>query len=346
MSKTLEIGFFIVWTAVTVLVSYWLGQASYSWMPPQATAEAQQIDSLFSFLVTLGAVVFFAIFGMIGHSILVCRAPVGDFSEGHPSRGNGWLELLWTGIPVVLVLWIAVQGLHVYDLLDLEGLSAIARPSGNSALAAQKTAAPAATIETIEVTVKQWAWAFHYPKQNITSATLHLPAHQRVRLALKSEDVLHGFYVPAFRIKQDIIPNQDISLVISPTLEGQYRLSDSQFSGAYFALMEADVLVDSPADYQQWLAQGGPQSTLNAEQNFDWVTADLSASEQADPPNLWGHHWAVKTLSPLQRAAMRAAPSPADTFAKNASKSSSEKPSKNSSENLSKTLSENPIKKS
>ena len=329
MSKPLEIGFFVIWTAITIFISYWLGQMSYSWMPPQATAEAQQVDGLFSFLVTLGSVIFLAVFGMIGHSVLVCRAPAGDFSEGHPSRGNGWLELLWTGIPVVLVLWVGVQGLHVYTLLDLEGLSAIAHshPTGHSALTAQTIAAPSPnieTIETIEVTVKQWAWAFRYPKQNITSATLHLPVNQRVRLTLQSEDVLHGFYVPAFRIKQDIIPNQRISLVVSPMLEGQYRLNDSQFSGAYFALMEADVFVDSPADYQQWLAQGGQASAQNSEQRLDWITADLSANEQANPPNLWGQHWALKTLSPLQRAAMRATPSDTDPFARNPAENSSE----------------------
>lgn len=323
MFKVLEIGFFIVWTAITILISYWLGQASYSWMPPQATAEAQHVDSLFSFLVTLGSAIFLAVFGMIFHSILVCRAPAGDFSEGHPARGNAWIELFWTGVPVLLVLWIGVQGFQVYSLLDLEGLSTIshAHPKGNPATATQFVADSAMVktgaetgAETIEVTVKQWAWAFHYPDKNVTSSTLHLPVNQRVHLILKSEDVLHGFYVPAFRIKQDIIPNHPIDFTFSPTLEGQYRLNDSQFSGAYFALMEADVSVESAADYQKWLSQAASGS--DSSQSLELV-ADLSADERANPPNLWGQRWAIKTLSPLEWAAMKAVPSAADTFAEN-----------------------------
>ena len=332
MFKVLEIGFSIVWTAATILISYWLGQASYSWMPPQATLEAQHVDRLFSFLVTLGSMIFLAIAGMIGHSILVCRAPAGDFSEGHPARGNAWIEILWTGVPVLLVLWIAVQGFQVYSLLDLEGLSTIshAHPKGNSATSAQTTSAQLVansdTAETasatIEVTVKQWAWAFRYPDKNITTSALHLPVNQRVHLILKSEDVLHGFYVPAFRIKQDIIPNHPIDFTFSPMLEGQYRLNDSQFSGAYFALMEADVFVESAADYQQWLSQAALDSTLStlrsdSAQNLELVATDLSAAERANPPNLWGQRWAVKTLSPAEWAAMKAAPPTADAFAKN-----------------------------
>lgn len=114
-------------------------------------------------------------------------------------------------------------------------------------------------IEHVEVHSRQWAWEFRYPNQNVTSTELHLPTNHRVKLALQSEDVLHGFYIPAFRLKQDIIPNQTIDFEFTPIREGKYRLRDSQYSGTYFAAMQADVVVESPEAYQQWLAKAAAQ---------------------------------------------------------------------------------------
>ena len=126
---------------------------------------------------------------------------------------------------------------------------------------------------TIEVVAKQWAWDFHYPNKDITHE-LHLPVNRQVRLILKSEDVLHGFYVPEFRIKQDIIPSRDIPFQFIPSRVGKYKLHDSQLSGTYFAINEADVYVDTVDDYQKWLAQTGSENT----------TFNLAASEYANSP--------------------------------------------------------------
>lgn len=321
ISRALEIAFFTVWTAITVLVSYWLGQQAFGWMPPQATQEAEAVDHLFSFLVTLGSVVFLGVFGMIAHSIAVCRAQPGDFSEGHPSRGSGKLELLWTVIPTVLVIWIGIQGLHIYSLLDIHGLAlahslepstqpiavlasqpAYASNLGQDIAQASKplTKPLANPTPVIEVTAKQWAWSFRYPDQNITTSELHLQVNQPIRLSLDSKDVLHGFYVPAFRIKQDIIPNDNIELVVTPKLAGKYRLHDSQFSGTYFSLMESDVFVDTPEAYQQWLAA----AALHPAKRFS--KDDLAIAEQANPPNLWGQHWAVNAPDAFFKSALKA----------------------------------------
>ena len=110
-------------------------------------------------------------------------------------------------------------------------------------------------IEDIDVIAKQWAWVFHYPERNITSTELHLPADHRIHLSLASEDVLHGFYIPAFRVKQDIIPNETLDFEFTPTREGKYLLTDSQYSGTYFATMQADVVVESADDFHHWLAK-------------------------------------------------------------------------------------------
>ncbi|MEO0932976.1 MAG: cytochrome c oxidase subunit II, partial [Cyanobacteria bacterium J06641_2] len=112
---------------------------------------------------------------------------------------------------------------------------------------------PIKDSEKIEVISKQWAWIFNYPQQNISSTELHLPVNKPAYLTLQSEDVIHGFYIPAFRVKQDVIPGEIINFQFTPILEGKYRLRDSQYSGTYFAAMQADVVVESPEKYQEWL---------------------------------------------------------------------------------------------
>jgi cytochrome c oxidase subunit 2 len=89
----------------------------------------------------------------------------------------------------------------------------------------------------------------------VSSTELHLPVDQPLTFRLVSEDVLHGFYIPAFRLKQDVIPGRAINFNLTPTRIGRYRLRDSQFSGTWFAANQADVVVDSQADYQAWLNQ-------------------------------------------------------------------------------------------
>ena len=107
-------------------------------------------------------------------------------------------------------------------------------------------------IGPIDVIARQWSWEFIYP-DGVRSSELHLPINQRANFQLSSEDVLHGFYIPAFRLKQDIIPGSVISYSITPTREGRYRLRDSMFSGAYFSHNQTDVIVESEQAYNTWL---------------------------------------------------------------------------------------------
>jgi cytochrome c oxidase subunit 2 len=131
---------------------------------------------------------------------------------------------------------------------------------------AQPPMAPPSNINTVEVTARQFSWTFRYPEANVASTELHLPVNQPVRFSLTSEDVLHGFFVPEFRLKQEMIPQRTIDIVLTPILEGDFTLHDSQLSGTFFALMDADVVVESEASYQQWLTQVAslpPEPALN-----------------------------------------------------------------------------------
>ncbi|WP_013334471.1 cytochrome c oxidase subunit II [Gloeothece verrucosa] len=249
--------------ALDLIISRWIGQQSYSWMPPEATAEARRVDELFSFLVTAGAFIYIGVISVILYSILFFRAKEDDYSEGHPGRGNWKIEVLWTVIPIILVMWLAIQSYSIYGELDISGLSKLVQlvnPLEKAAYAksfdhqsnSRQEVSNQKVDEDIQVFVKQWQWYFRY-KNGLETHELHLPLNETVRLVMNSLDVIHGFYVPEFRLKQDIFPNRTITFVFSPTRAGKYRLQDSQFSGTYFSLMQANVYVESPQEYNQWL---------------------------------------------------------------------------------------------
>jgi cytochrome c oxidase subunit 2 len=115
----------------------------------------------------------------------------------------------------------------------------------------------------IEVIARQWSWEFVYPN-GVRSTELHLPVNRMATFNLVSLDVLHGFYIPAFRLKQDLIPGSEIRYRLTPTREGRYRLRDSQFSGGYFASNQTDVVVESEAAYAAWLEQAALRPLLPA----------------------------------------------------------------------------------
>jgi cytochrome c oxidase subunit 2 len=267
-----------------VLSSHWLGQQSYGWLAPAASLEAEEVGHLFSFLVTLASIVFLGVVGMMLYSMLVYRAARGDLDDGPAIRGNTRLEVTWTVIPILLVLWIASYSFNIYQRMSILGPLPLTHLHLLPAQAAQARELPTAEAipsqpldEPIEVIARQWSWTFRYPDQNVSSTELHLPVNQRVQLMLSSEDVLHGFYVPNFRIKQDIVPNRTIELKFTPSKVGTYTLHDSQFSGTYFALMQAQVIVEPPEAYGQWLARAAEKPAA--------ITTDPATSEHTQPAN-------------------------------------------------------------
>lgn len=242
-----------------LVISLWVGQQAYHWMPPQASAESVLVDDLFSFMTTLGSFIFLGVMGTLLYAILFQRAAKYDASDGPPVEGNVTLEIVWTAIPVVLVIWIATVSYQTYDRMSILG-AMTPKAMGMAvaeAMPQDQTVAPRESPgnRPINVYARQWAWEFHYPDQEIRTTELHLPVNQRARLLLSSEDVLHGFFVPAFRIKQDIVPGREIAFEFTPIREGRYRLRDSEYSGTYFAANQTNVVVESEHAYQQWLTQ-------------------------------------------------------------------------------------------
>lgn len=279
------------------LISLWMGQAAYTWFPPQASAESILVDNLFSFLVTLGTFIFLGVVGTLTYSILFQRAEKYDYSDGPHIEGNVKLEIIWTAIPFALVIWIAAYSYQVYNQMSILGpmehSHGAMMATADAAELAEVSDRKSEEVEKIQVLARQWSWEFHYGNgiSDVSSTELHLPNNRRVKLVLHSEDVLHGLFIPAFRVKQDVIPGRDIDFEFTPIREGKYRLRDSQYSGTYFAAMQTDVVVESPESYQKWLADAS--SSLPA------TAYNRAASEYAKRANATSWATVVPAAPPV-----------------------------------------------
>ena len=258
ISRVALVGLF-GWIALLVLVSWWVAKVSYQWLPVQASTAAPLVDGLFSFETGIGTFVFAAVVSVMAWVIVMHRAEKYDESDAEPIEGNTRLEVIWTAIPFVLVMAIAVYAMRVNTSLGVLG------PMEHIHLAnpiEDQGGYPADRLpaEQVEVIARQWSWEFRYLDANVSSTELHLPVDQPVTFRLVSDDVLHGFYIPAFRLKQDVIPGRAINFNLTPSREGRYRLRDSQFSGTWFAANQADVVVESTEAYQAWLQRASSQA--------------------------------------------------------------------------------------
>ena len=236
-----------------------MGQQAYKWLPPQASSEAVLVDKLFSFMTAVGTFIFIGVVGTLLYSVIFQRAAKYDNSDGPPIEGNIKLEVIWTAVPIILILWIGTVSYKTYDQMSLlesfapSVMATVDTVPGESRKPVPGDISPSDNPPPIEVHSRQWSWEFRYPEQDVSSTELHLPVNQRARFKLTSDDVLHGFYVPAFRVKQDIIPGREIDFSFTPIREGRYRLRDSEYSGTYFASNQTHVVVESEADFQNWL---------------------------------------------------------------------------------------------
>ncbi|MFN9694482.1 MAG: cytochrome c oxidase subunit II [Synechococcaceae cyanobacterium] len=245
--------------ALNLAISLWVRAQVPHWLPVQASSAAPHVDGLFALETAIGMFLFLGCLEVILWTVLFNRADKYDLENGAPIEGNWSLEIVWTIIPFVIVMAIAWHTMGVND--TLANLGGKERVSGDQqALQVAGSAAidrPAA-IGPIEVIARQWSWEFVYP-DGLRSAELHLPVDRPAQFELVSLDVLHSFFIPAFRLKQDIIPGSVIRYRLTPTRIGTYRLRDAMFSGGYFASNQTNVVVQSEADFAAWLNQAARQ---------------------------------------------------------------------------------------
>ncbi len=271
-----------LWVGLLLLISLWVAGQSFRWLPVQASNAAPLVDGLFSFETGIGTFVFLGVISVMGWVMLVHRAEKYDESDAEPIEGNTRLEVIWTAIPLVLVMAIAWYAIQINTELGVLG------PMEHIHLRSpleQQGGYPGDRLpaEQVEVIARQWSWEFRYPGEQVSSTELHLELDRPVTFRLVSEDVLHGFFIPAFRLKQDVIPGRAIDFSLTPTRVGRYRLRDSQFSGTWFAANQADVVVETAADHAAWLKQAAAAPL----QRGLSVAADEYADRQINPHGGW-----------------------------------------------------------
>ena len=156
-------------------------------------------------------------------------------------EGNVKLEVIWTILPLILVLAIASYATNVNYKLENLGSKTKYNYDQEVPFVQEKKAFDFGPIDVIS---RQWNWEFIYPN-GIHSSELHLPINKRTNFRLITDDVIHSFYIPAFRLKQDIIPGSVITYSLTPTRKGVFRLRDAMFSGAYFSQNQTNVIAVS-----------------------------------------------------------------------------------------------------
>ena len=202
---------------------------------------AGRVDALYLFLVALTAAMSILIFAMVLVFMVKYRRRDPN-SIGARIHGGMILEIVWTIIPLFIVMGIFVWGTGIFF--------AFARP-------------PAETMN-VYVVGKQWMWKFQHLDGQREINELHVPVGRAVKLIMTSEDVIHDVFVPAFRVKADVIPGRYSHLWFEATKAGEYHLFCAEYCGTKHSGMIGKVVVMEPRDYQAWLASGVQEGSLAA----------------------------------------------------------------------------------
>jgi cytochrome c oxidase subunit 2 len=223
---------FAATVALTAAISVVMLQIS--WDGQQASTAAPKIDTLLDVMIVLSSFVFALVMVMLFYALWKFKAKPGDESDGEPIHGNTRLEVAWTLIPTIIVLFGAGYSWSV--LSDIEE--------------------PAKDPLTVDVFSQQYAWSFGYPgKGNAYSqGELHVPLDRQVHFKMHSLDVIHSFWVPEWRIKKDNVPGITTTAIVTPDRPGTYQLICTELCGFGHAAMRAEVVVEPPADFRKWIA--------------------------------------------------------------------------------------------
>jgi cytochrome c oxidase subunit II len=226
------VGILVILMAILI----YFGLDSAGLMPVEASAQAVDIDWMWNLEVMAMSFLFSLIVVPLVYSLIVFRRKKGDTTDAEHMEGNTRLEIAWTIVPLFIVM--------AYAYLGAVNLAETRRVD------------PEAMV--VKVTGLQWSWTFEYPAVNglaVVSDELHIPVGKQVLLRMTSNDVIHSFWVPEFRVKQDLVPGRITELRVTPTLEGNYKVRCAELCGTSHAYMEKPVVVSSQEDFDAWMTQ-------------------------------------------------------------------------------------------
>jgi cytochrome c oxidase subunit 2 len=230
-------------TAVAILVP---------WLPDQASKEGERIDFVFWFVTSICIAIFSVVASVSVYSLVKFRAKPDDDSDGPPIHGHTGIEIVWTVIPLVLVLMMIVVSSVALAMNDREPKNAM----------------------RVEILGQQFAWTVAYPpagapedtdgficftrgsgqvdKRCKRSPTLRLPLDRTARLHLTARDVIHSFWVPQFRQKQDAVPGLSTEITVTPTKVGNFPFICTELCGLGHPLMRTRAIVMPQAEFNRW----------------------------------------------------------------------------------------------
>lgn len=197
--------------------------------PEQASSLAQEVDLLYFFLIAVSVFFTILIVGVLIFFIVRYKRR-SDADRPEEVHGNTLLEITWSVIPLLLTMIMFGWGVSVF----------------------YKKYRPPADAMEILVTGKQWMWKLQHPSGRSEINELHVPLGQPIKLTMTSEDVIHSFYIPAFRVKSDVLPGRYTTLWFKPTKLGRYHLFCAEYCGTEHSRMRGSVYVLTPHEYERW----------------------------------------------------------------------------------------------
>jgi cytochrome c oxidase subunit II len=228
---------------------------------------AGQVDALYIYLLLVAGVMTALIFLSVLVLAIKYRRSAGH--EAQPIEGSTLLEITWSIIPLMVMMSFFVWGAVIYF----------------------RERTPPADATEVYVVAKQWMWKIEHMEGQREINELHVPTGQNIKLIMTSQDVIHSFFVPAFRLKQDVLPGRYTTLWFKATVPGRYHLFCAEYCGTMHSGMGGDIVVMEPRDYAQWMA-GGPSAPLQDTGKALFSTLGCATCHRSDiqgrGPNLQG----------------------------------------------------------
>lgn len=307
----------VVIIGLIIATSIWYGRNN-GLLPVAAGDEATLYDGLFNTILAIAAGFFLIVEGVLLYSIIKFRKRKGDEADGPAIHENLTLEIAWTAIPTVIVMWVAIYSFDVYTAMqgtqDLSGMAhggmhnavahvdhaahhesggmhsnsmtskaTLASSNNNGVMMAGVIPSEDSDVVAINVSAMQFAWVFNYTDE-IATAELHVPVGKKIRLNMNAVDVLHAFWVPQLRIKQDVIPGRETYLEFTPRVVGEYPVVCAELCGSYHGGMRTTMVIDTPEDYAKWLKE---QQEI-ASNDPEAIIASRPASQMSEKEYLAG----------------------------------------------------------
>jgi cytochrome c oxidase subunit II len=210
------------------------------WFPEQGARSSSQIDTLYDVLMYVSVPIFVLVMSVAIYSVWRFRARPGDMGDGEPIHGNTRLEVIWVAIPFLIVTSLAVYGWIVLDDIEAKKPNTL----------------------VVKVTGQQFTWSFEYPPQEgigkpIRSSTLMLPNERPVEFQITAKDVIHSFWVPEFRLKQDAVPGLTTKTRLTPNRLDRYQVVCAELCGIGHSTMRQEVEVVPRERFDAWVAERG-----------------------------------------------------------------------------------------